>query len=80
MPSECPRMYRLTQATLLLSLCFLAPLSGVMAQGTAAKPPALFTQDGSRIAAVVNGDIVSDGDIGQERKCSAGCRGVIGFA
>ena len=51
MPSECPRMYRLSQAALLLSLCFLAPLSGAVAQSTQAKPPALFTPDASRIAA-----------------------------
>ncbi len=71
MPSECPRMYRLTQAALLLSLCFLAPLSGAVAQGTQAKPPALFTPDGSRIAAVVNGDIVSDSDIDARRRLFA---------
>ena len=84
MPSECPRMYRLINyrlitAGLFLSLGLLAPPGAATAQpapakaapAAVAKPAAPYSPNASHIAAVVNGDLITDGDIDARRRLFA---------
>ena len=74
MPSECPRMVRLVTAGLFLSLGLLAPPCAAIAQPAppkAAPVAAPYSPDASHIAAVVNGDLITDGDIDARRRLFA---------
>jgi peptidyl-prolyl cis-trans isomerase SurA len=79
MPSECPRMVRLITAGLFLSLGLLAPPGIALAQPAPAKAApvaapkgaAPYSPDAVHIAAVVNGDLITDGDIDARRRLFA---------